>query len=266
MNKPDPTVLIENDGGVRTLRLNRPDVLNAYNEPLLVDLNKALKEAERDAAVRCVIITGAGRAFCSGQDLAEVAEKYSSPEPIELGVRLRNVYHPVIARIRSMEKPVVAAVNGVAAGAGASLALACDIRIAADVASFVQAFVKVGLVPDCGSTYFLPRLVGAARAFEICCSGRKVMADEALAIGMVNRVVPAADLPTATREIAETLAALPPRAIGLTKRALNRAWASDLDAQLDYEAMLQTTAGRTRDHREGVVAFMEKRKPVFTGE
>lgn len=257
-------LLIRDEAGVRTITLNRPDVLNALNNALLAALNKAMRDAERDASVRCIVLTGAGRAFCSGQDLADVQSQYASPDHIELGQHLRDRYHPLIVKLRTIEKPVIAAVNGAAAGAGASLALACDLRIAADAASFIQAFVHVGLVPDSGGTFMLPRLVGPARALELAITGRKVKADEALAMGLVNQVVPAADLAAAADKLARQLADLPPAAIGLTKRAINAAWNNDLERQLEYEAMLQTTAGQTEDHREGVKAFLEKRQPVWT--
>lgn len=259
-------LLIENEGYVRTLRLNRPDVLNSFNNDLLAALGKAVREAERDKAVRCLVITGAGRGFSAGQDLADVADKYKGDAPIELGSHLRDRYNGTISKIRNMEKPVIAAVNGVAAGAGCSLALACDVRIAAESASFIEAFVHVGLVPDSGSTFFLPRLIGVSRALEMAITGRKVKADEALQIGLVNKVVPDGELAAETMKLAQQLAGLPPRAIGLTKRMMNRAWTAELDDQLEYEAMMQTTAGQTRDHREGVAAFLEKRKPSFTGE
>ncbi|MCO6436098.1 MAG: enoyl-CoA hydratase/isomerase family protein [Phycisphaerae bacterium] len=264
---PDSNALAVADAvAVRTITLNRPDVLNACNESLLVALGKAVREAEKDAAVRCIVITGAGRAFCSGQDLADVAGRYDSDAPLELGAHIRKNYNPLIQKIRTMEKPVVGSINGVAAGAGCSLALACDLRIAAESASFIQSFVNVGLVPDSGSTFFLPRLIGNARAMEMTFTGRKIKADEALQIGLVNQVVPDDQLATATAELAAKLAALPTRAIGLTKRAINAAWTSDLEEQLDYEAMLQTTAGQTHDHREGVTAFLGKRKPEFRGQ
>jgi 2-(1,2-epoxy-1,2-dihydrophenyl)acetyl-CoA isomerase len=266
MSDDDQILLIENDGAVRTLRLNRPDVLNALNDDLLAALGKAVREAEKDKTVRCLVITGAGRGFSAGQDLADVSGRYKSDAPIELGAHIRERYNPIIGKIRTMEKPIIASVNGVAAGAGCSLALACDLRIAAESASFIEAFINVGLVPDSGSTFMLPRLVGMARAMELAVTGRKVKADEALQIGLVNRVVPDANLVAETTKLAQQLAALPTRAIGLTKRAINAAWSNDLDTQLDYEAMLQTTAGQTRDHREGIAAFLEKRRPNFTGE
>jgi 2-(1,2-epoxy-1,2-dihydrophenyl)acetyl-CoA isomerase len=233
---------------------------------MLQELGKAVRDAERDKAVRCVVITGAGRGFSAGQDLADVSSRYKSDQPIELGAHIRKLYNPLIAAIRTIEKPFVASVNGVAAGAGCSLALACDIRIAAESASFIEAFINVGLVPDSGSTFFLPRLIGMSRAFEMAVTGRKVKGDEALTLGLVNRLVPDAELPAETKKLAQQLANLPPRAIGLTKRAMNAAWTADLEAQLDYEAMLQTVAGQTKDHREGIAAFLEKRPPKFTGE
>lgn len=259
-------VLVSDDGGVRQITLNRPDVLNAFNDAMLKALSKAVRDADRDKAVRCLVISGAGRAFSSGQDLADVRDRYKSDEPIELGSHLRDHYNPLIRRIRTMEKPVIASVNGVAAGAGCSLALACDLRVAAESASFIEAFINVGLVPDSGSTFMLPRLIGVARAMEIAFTGRRVKSDEALRIGLVNEVVPDEELAPTTAKLARKLAALPTRAIGLTKRAINAAWNADLETQLDYEAMLQTTAGQTKDHREGVVAFLEKRPPQFKGE
>jgi len=266
MADTSPKLLIENDGAVRTLRLNRPDSLNALDDELLAALGRAVADADKDKSVRCLVLTGAGRGFSSGQDLAAVAARYTSNKPIELGSHLRERYNPIITRMRTIEKPLIASVNGVAAGAGCSLALACDIRIAAESASFIEAFVNVGLVPHSGSTFMLPRLVGVARAMEMAFTGRKVMAVEALQIGLVNQVVPDDQLAAATKKLADKLAGLPTRAIGLTKRAINAAWRADLDTQLDYEAMLQTTAGQSHDHREGVTAFLEKRPPKFTGE
>lgn len=266
MTESQSKLLIENDGAVRTLRLNRPDSLNALDDDLLTALGRAVADADKDKSVRCVVLTGAGRGFCSGQDLAAVAARYSTDKPIEMGPHLRERYNPVITRLRTIEKPVIASVNGVAAGAGCSLALACDIRIAAESASFIEAFVNVGLVPDSGSTFTLPRLIGIARATEMAFTGRKVLSAEALQMGLVTQVVPDNELSAATKKLADKLAGLPTRAIGLTKRAMNASWLSDLETQLDYEAMLQTTAGQTRDHREGVAAFLEKRPPKFTGE
>jgi len=258
-------LLIENTGAVRTLRLNRPDMLNAFNDELLAALGKQAKAAAKDEAVRCLVITGAGRAFCSGQDLDSVKQRMEDPKAAELGEHLRTLYNPLIDTLRTMEKPVVAGVNGVAAGAGCSLALACDLRVAAESASFIEVFINVGLVPDSGSTFTLPRLVGMGRAMEMAFTGRKVSAAEALQWGLVNQVVPDAELESATMKLAGKLASLPTRGIGLTKRAFNRAWTADLADQLAYEAMLQTTAGQTKDHLEGVKAFLEKRRPEFNG-
>ncbi len=266
MGDNDRILLVTDDDGVRTITLNRPDVLNAFNTGLLKALGKATRDAAKDKSVRCVVITGAGRAFCSGQDLAEVADRYKGGEAIDFGVLLRGLYNPITLTIRTMEKPVVASVNGVAAGAGCTLALACDIRVAAESASFIEAFVNVGLVPDSGGTFMLPRLVGLARAMELAMTGRKVGAEEAHRIGLINHVIPDGELAARTQELARKLAEKPARAIALTKRAINAAWSSDLETQLEYEAMLQTTAGRTDDHREGVTAFLEKRPPKFTGK
>jgi len=266
MTQNDDVVLMHDEGAVRTITLNRPDTLNAFSEELLVGLGKAVKAAAKDMDVRCVVITGAGRAFCSGQDLAEVKKRYHSNEPIELGRHLRRLYNPMVVQIRSMEKPVLASVNGVAAGAGCSLALVCDMRVAAESSSFIQSFIHVGVIPDSGGTFMLPRLIGLSRAMELAFTGRKVTAAEAERIGLVNRVVPDAALAEETVKLASQLASLPTRGIGLAKRALNAAWCSDLETQLDYEAMLQTTAGQSCDHREGVAAFLEKRRPAFTGE
>jgi len=251
-----------------TITLNRPDVLNAFNDQLTTELGEALKAAEKDQAVRVVILTGAGRAFSSGQDLGDLKAKYvpGGGHVPHLGDDLRRRYNPIIKRIREMDKPVIAAVNGVAAGAGCSLALACDMRIASDQAAFIEVFINVGLIPDSGSTFTLPRLVGLGKAMELCMTGQKVDAAEALRLGLVNQVVPAAELEAATRKLAARIAGLPGRAIALTKRLLNQSMNNDLEAQLEAEAYDQETAGRTADHYEGVVAFIEKRKPNFVGK
>jgi 2-(1,2-epoxy-1,2-dihydrophenyl)acetyl-CoA isomerase len=209
-----------------------------------------------------VILTGAGRAFCAGQDLRERLQ----PDAAPLGVEVRERYNPIVRAMRSLPKPIVGAINGVAAGAGASLAMACDLRIASEAASFALAFGRVGLVPDSGATWFLPRLVGPARAAEIALLGDSVPAAEALRLGLVGRVVAADQLADEAATMARRLAAGAPRALALTKRALNAAWDRDLDAALDYEAHLQDIAGRTKDHAEGLAAFIEKRPPSFTGE
>ncbi|MEM7227420.1 MAG: enoyl-CoA hydratase-related protein [Planctomycetota bacterium] len=262
---PASAVLAETADHVATITLNRPDVYNAFNDAVSKELHDALKAAERDKDVRVIILTGAGKAFSSGQDLGDLKTKYVPGHVPALGEDLKRRYDPIIKRMRSMDKPIIAAVNGVAAGAGCSLALACDMRIVSDRASFIEVFINVGLIPDSGSTWFLPRLVGIGKAMELCCTGEKVDAEEALRLGIANRVVPADELLEATRELAGRLASLPGRGIALTKRLLNQSFENSLDAQLTAEAFAQDTAGRTEDHYEGVVAFLEKRKPEFKG-
>ncbi len=248
--------------GVGTLTLNRPEVLNALNKQMTDEIQDVLKQAERDKTVRCLIITGAGRAFSSGEDLK--AHRESGPESIADSVRSR--YNPIIMKIRALEKPIIASVNGVAAGAGCSLALAADLRIASDKAKFIEAFARIGLMPDSGSTFFLPWLVGYSKAAELCFLAEDVPADEALRIGLVNKVVPAAELEAATAAWANKLAQGPTVAYGLTKRALNRALHAPLHEILEYEMYGQEAAGRTADFREAVAAFLEKRPATFKGE
>jgi 2-(1,2-epoxy-1,2-dihydrophenyl)acetyl-CoA isomerase len=247
------------EGAVLTITLNRPDVLNAFNSDMHRALAAALKEARADE-VRAVVITGAGRGFCVGQDLSEFKDDAG-----DIGTRLRGNYHPNITAIRALEKPVIAAVNGPAAGAGLSFACACDLRIASDQASFVPAFVNIGLVPDSGGTFFVTRLVGQARAFEWLASGRRLTAAEAHAWGVVSEVVDADALQERAAAVAVELAALPTRAIGMTKRLLDRAPTANLDDQLEWEAQLQTAATQTADFKEGVASFLEKRDPNFEG-
>jgi len=247
------------DGAVLTITLNRPDVLNAFNGAMHKALGAALKEA-RDPEVRAVVITGAGRGFCVGQDLTEFRDAAG-----DIGDRLHSTYHPNVLAIRALEKPVIAAVNGAAAGAGMSFACACDMRIASDAAVFVPAFVNIGLVPDSGGTFFVTRLLGYARAFEWLCSGRRLTAADAHAWGLVSEVAEADELPARAAELAAELAALPTRAIGMTKRLLDRAPGNGLDDQLDWEAQLQAVATQTEDFAEGVAAFLEKRAPQFKG-
>ena len=247
------------DGAVLTIMLNRPDVLNALNAAVHAGLAAALADA-RDEAVRAVVVTGAGRGFCVGQDLTEFREGAA-----DVADRLRAQFHPNVRAIRELEKPVIAAVNGAAAGAGLSFACACDIRIAADSATFVPAFIGIGLVPDSGGTFFVSRLIGQARAFEWLTSNRKLAAAEAHMWGLVNEVVDAASLGDHAAARAAELAAAPTRGIAMTKRLLDHAAATTLDEQLELEAQLQAAATRTDDFREGVAAFLEKRPPRFTG-
>ncbi|MEP6976948.1 MAG: enoyl-CoA hydratase-related protein [Thermoleophilia bacterium] len=254
-----PEVEVRRDGGVQTIVLNRPDVLNALNADMHKALGAALKDARADD-VRAVVITGAGRGFCVGQDLTEFRDATG-----DIADRLRASYHPNIRAIRALEKPVIAAVNGAAAGAGLSLACACDIRIASDAAAFVPAFVNIGLVPDSGGSFFIARLLGPARAFEWMTSGRTLTAAEAQAWGLVSEVVDADAFEVRVAEFAARLAGMPTRAIGMTKRLFDRAAESTLEDQLELEAQLQSAATKTNDFREGVTAFLEKRKPEFTG-
>jgi 2-(1,2-epoxy-1,2-dihydrophenyl)acetyl-CoA isomerase len=256
------TVLVERADAVLTLTLNRPDALNAFNVEMKEALLAGLKEAARDKSVRVVVLTGAGRAFCAGQDLKERQE----PGVADLGTELRLRYNPIVIAMRRLEKPIVGAINGVAAGAGISVALACDIRIASDKASFIEVFGRVGLVPDTGSSWWLPRIVGYARAAEMSFTTDPVDAATAERIGLANRVVPADRLMDETNELAAKLAKGAPLAMALAKRALNRALETGFEQTLEFEAQLQSIAGRSKDHAEGVAAFVEKREPKFTGE
>jgi 2-(1,2-epoxy-1,2-dihydrophenyl)acetyl-CoA isomerase len=260
------TLLTEQDGGVLLITLNRPDKLNAFTDAMLGELIDAFKQSERDASVRAVLITGAGRGFCPGQDLGDARQRQESGEGLSFGEHLRHTYNPLIRKMRQLPKPIIAAVNGVAAGAGMSLAMACDFRIAAESASFLQAFVKVGLIPDSGSTWMLPRLVGMTRALDLMLTGRKIDAREALSIGLVNQVVTDAELMSTARQIASEFASAPTRAIGFIKRALDYAANHTLEETLANESDLQEIAGRTADHKEGIAAFLEKRPARFSGE
>ena len=256
------TLLYNVTDGVCTITLNRPEVYNAFNEKMKEEFNDALKEAGRDAQVRAVVIRGAGdKAFCSGQDLKEHSgSKRSLKESLDKN------YNPMIRKIRTMEKPVIAMINGVAAGAGCSLALACDMRIMSTTAKLIEIFIRIGLVPDSGSHWFLPRLVGMSRAFEYAATGRDIPADEAERVGLVNKAVPPGALEVETLDLARRLAKAPTKAIGLIKRTLNKALASDLESILEYEALIQQIASGTEDHQEGLRAFLEKRQPVFKGK
>jgi len=255
------TVLYDVSDAVATITLNRPQVYNAFNQQLHSELADALKQAERDPAVRCVMLTGAGKAFCSGQDIKSVPADGSR----SLGSSVRDHYNPLVLRLRRLPKPVIAAVNGVAAGAGFSLALACDLRVAAESARFVAAFANIGLVPDTGMTYILPRLIGHARALELCMLGGTLDAATAHSYGMLNQVVPDAELATAARQLAERLAAGPATALSLIKRGFELALHGSLEQVLDYEAQAQQIAGSSPEYAEGLQAFREKRTPRFRG-
>jgi 2-(1,2-epoxy-1,2-dihydrophenyl)acetyl-CoA isomerase len=255
-------VLVGVDGSVGTITLNRPAALNALTIPMKQELLAALRRLGRDRTIRVVVLTGAGRGFCAGQDLKERL----APDAPPLGAELRERYNPIVQAMRGLPKPIIAAVNGVAAGAGASLAFAADVRLVAESASFALAFGRIGLIPDTGATWLLPRLVGAGRAAEIVLLGEPVPAADAVRIGLAARAVPDAELGAESRALAERLAAGAPKAMALAKRALNAAWDQGLDAHLEYEAALQDLAGRTRDHAEGIAAFTEKRPSRFAGE
>lgn len=257
------SLLYQVQDGIATITLNRPDVFNAFNDEQSYELQDALKQVARDAAVRVVVLTGAGKAFCSGQDLKAIAD---STGKRDLSESLHKRYNPIIRAMRALPKPIIARVNGVAAGAGCSLALACDLVVAAESAKFIEVFVNVGLVLDSGSSYFLPRLVGSARAFEMSTMGSRVSAQQAYDWGMVNKVTPDAELDAAVAVYTDYYKSAPTKAIAMTKKMLNKSFNSDLDSMLDYEAYCQKIAGNSADYKEGVTAFNEKRKPNFTGQ
>jgi 2-(1,2-epoxy-1,2-dihydrophenyl)acetyl-CoA isomerase len=256
------TVNFALEGGVAEITLNRPDALNAFNDEMSAELQDALKSAERDSNVRALLLTGAGKGFCAGQDLNAVRER---PAGHSFRDHLLKTYNPIVAKLSSIEKPVVAAVNGAAVGAGFGIALACDIRYASEAAKFRTAFIGIGLAPDSGTSYFLPRLLGMGRALELAYTNELVDAATALSLGLVNKVFPPVDLLPQARALASQLAAGPTRGYGLTKRAMRHAAGNTLEEALDYEAHAQDIAGRTHDHTEGVNAFLEKRKPEFKG-
>jgi 2-(1,2-epoxy-1,2-dihydrophenyl)acetyl-CoA isomerase len=260
----DEPLLVALDGPVLAVTLNRPDKLNSFNEAMHAALQRALDRMEGEAAIRAVLLTGAGKGFCAGQDLGD--RNMAADQDIDLGSTIERFYNPLVRRLRALEKPVVCAVNGVAAGAGANLALACDIVLAARSARFIQAFCRIGLVPDSGGTYFLPRLVGEARARALALTGEAVSAEQALAWGLIWQVFEDDRLQAEAGALAQRLAAGPTKGLGLIKRALNASLANDLDAQLDLERDLQRAAGRTADYREGVAAFLAKRPALFRGQ
>lgn len=251
----------ENSNGVTTITLNRPDRFNAFNNEMSFELQDALKAVRRDKDCRVVVLTGEGKAFCSGQDLKDIAGATRS-----LSESLYKRYNPIIKAMRDLEKPIICRLNGVAAGAGCSLALASDFIVASEFSSLIEVFVNVGLVLDSGSSYFLPRLVGSNRAFELSTMGSKVSAQQAYDWGMVNRVVPHEDLDAEVQKIADYYAMAPTKAVGMMKKMLNKSTYSSLEDMLQYEAYCQEIAGYSKDYKEGVTAFNEKRKPEFTGE
>jgi 2-(1,2-epoxy-1,2-dihydrophenyl)acetyl-CoA isomerase len=256
----EDTVLFRKDKGVAWITLNRPSVLNACDLSTLKKLGGILKEVESDTGIRCVVITGAGRAFCAGADLQSLSQRGK----ISLAEDLREGFNPVCSTIFNMEKPVIAMVNGVAAGAGFGIAFASDLRIMSESARFVEAFARVGLVPDSGATYTMPRLLGLTKAMELAFTGEGIDANEAFHLGIVNRLVPQDKLEQETRITAEKLA-MGPRGLGLSKKAIHKALFLDFDAALENEAEMQELAGSSSDHKEGVMAFREKRAPNFTG-
>jgi 2-(1,2-epoxy-1,2-dihydrophenyl)acetyl-CoA isomerase len=259
------SVLISAQGGVLTVTLNRPDKLNAFNPEMHKALRRALEQALDERDVRAVLLTGAGRGFCAGQDLSE-RNVAPGAAPIDLSVSLGSYYNPLVRRMRELPKPIVAAVNGVAAGAGANIAFACDIVLAARSASFVESFARLGLVPDSGGTYFLPRLVGMARAMGLSLLGEPLSAEQAAQWGLIWKVVDDAELMPQATALAEKLAQGPTKGYGLVKKALYASAGNSLDAQLDLERDLQRDAGFSEDYREGVAAFMAKRAPQFRGK
>lgn len=255
------TILFTTNQNIATITLNRPDVYNAANEKLTTEIQDVLKTIEHDSDIRAIIITGAGKAFCSGQDLKDTQGQTRS-----LRDSLNRRYNPIIKKIRTIEKPFIAAVNGVAAGAGCSLALACDLRVMASSAYMNMAFVKIGLVPDSGAHFFLMKLAGMGRAFEMAALGEKIQSETCLQWGLTNWVVPDSDLSDKANNIALQLAQSPTKAIGMIKRTFNQASHQSLEFILDYEGYMQEAAGKTEDFKEGVTSFAEKRKPIFKGK
>lgn len=256
------SVLFNKENGVAYLTLNRPEKFNSFNREMALSFQQLLENCKTDDEVRCIYITGTGKAFCAGQDLSEAMDPAGPP----LEQIVREHYNPIILQLRNIDKPVVAAVNGVAAGAGANIALACDIVLATQGASFIQAFSKIALIPDSAGTYFLPRLIGLQKALALAMLGDKVSADEAAAMGMIYKSFPDESFEAETKKIAATLAQMPTKGLGLTKRLFNMSFNNTLEQQLEMEKQLQVEAGASEDFKEGVNAFLEKRKPVFKGK
>lgn len=255
-------ILYEKVNGVGKITLNRPKAFNSFNREMAFEVQNALDDCEQDATIRAIYLTGSGKAFCAGQDLKEVTDPELNPGFKKI---LEEHYNPIIMRLRHIEKPIVAAVNGVAAGAGANIALACDIVVAHEKVSFIQAFSAIGLVPDSGGTFFLPRLVGFQKALALAMLGDKVEAEEAEKMGMIYKVFPMETFENDAFAIAEKLAQMPTHGLALTKRLFNQSMTNDLKTQLDLEGKLQIEAAQTEDYSEGVTAFLEKRKPIFKG-
>jgi 2-(1,2-epoxy-1,2-dihydrophenyl)acetyl-CoA isomerase len=264
MSDDTPTLLVATQGAVRVLTLNRPAALNSFTSEMHGRLRTALNEAAADAAVRAVVVTGAGRGFCAGQDLNDPAMKSTDGGAPDVGAVVEKIYKPLALRIRSMPVPVIAAVNGVAAGAGANFALGCDFVLAARSASFIQAFSKIALIPDCGGTWLLPRLVGRARALGLAMSGEKLSAEDAQRIGLIWQCVEDTVLMSTALALADKLAAMPTKALAETRRAIDDAMTLDYASALSMEAQRQGTLGAAHDAREGIAAFVEKRAPKFT--
>lgn len=256
------TIIARTENNIAYLTLNRPDKFNSFNREMALALQEELDRCAADESIRAIYLTGEGKAFCAGQDLGEAID----PEGPELTTIVRDHYNPIIEKIRNIEKPVVAAVNGVAAGAGANIALACDIVVASENASFIQAFSKIGLIPDSGGTWFLPRLIGFQKASALMMLGDKITAAQAEQLGMIYAWFPAATFEEESKKLAQTLAAMPTKALAYTKLALNRTFGNSLMAQLQVEEEYQTLSGETADFNEGTAAFLEKRQPVFTGK
>lgn len=256
------SILYNVSNGVAHISLNRPEKYHSFNREMALLLQEKLDEAAADDAVRCVLLSATGKAFCAGQDLGETDD----PTALDFEQIITERYNPIIMRLREMNKPVVCGVNGVAAGAGANLALAGDIVLAKQSAVFVQAFINIGLIPDCGGTFILPRLIGAQRAMALCITGEKVSGDEAMKMGMVYKSIPDESFEAECTAMAEKLAQLPTEGIALTKKLMNQSFDNTLAQQLEQEMRLQVEAGKTSDFKEGVNAFMQKRKPVFTGK
>jgi 2-(1,2-epoxy-1,2-dihydrophenyl)acetyl-CoA isomerase len=265
VSNEEESVIYSTTGAVATITLNRPEALNAFDRELAMHLDAALRTAERDPEIRAVILTGAGRAFSAGQDVRELARETAAGGPEAVGIQMRERFNPIVIRIRTIEKPVIAAINGITTGAGLGIALACDYRIAAATASIVLAPLGVGFIPAVGTSILLPAIVGLGRASELALLGERITADKALQYGIVSQIVPEEELQAVSMALAERFVSLPTKTIGLTKRAFNHAFLPHLQGHLDFEAGLQEVAAGTNDHKEGLAAILEKRAPHFAG-